>query len=376
MAEPSEAAASYFGATSKKRFAIGASAGTRPTGTLRVLRAGVWSPDDVLWAEKLVDRYENTTLRLIQAAGQITGVNDEDSEANVSSSLIPKTIHFIWLGSKPIPQQWSRENNVVHDPKEDHTSWNTCMGSWAKHHPLSSGWEIKLWTESNVQSTFLDDDASRSMSNSAAYEYAISDQNYGLASDILRLEILWHFGGVYADIDYLCTASVDYLHSSLTFYCGASNVGCIEINNGLMGCTRQHMLVKRMMDDINKWFDGISTIKASQPNASQPRGTPSFLSSFLDEQSAESLSKAIALTHEDVIRHTGPGLITRTLTGLLGNSDTMDTRVAVLPASYFHPYPNCDRHSLGNYQDTQAFVESYRNNKTRAIHLWGCSWQD
>mmetsp|Transcript_26388 Transcript_26388/g.57189 ORF Transcript_26388/g.57189 Transcript_26388/m.57189 type:complete len:365 (-) Transcript_26388:1751-2845(-) len=364
MAEPSEAAASFFGATSNKRLAIDASAGIRPKGTLRVLRAGVWSPDDVLWAEKLVDRYENTTLSLIQP-------NGNDSDANVSSFLIPKTIHFIWLGSKPIPQQWSPENNVARDPREDHTSWNACMGSWSKHHPLSSGWEIKLWTESNVQSTFLDDDAPRSMSNGAAYEYAVSDQNYGLASDILRLEILWHFGGVYADIDYLCTASVDFLHSSLTFYCGASNVGCIEINNGLMGCTRQHVLVKRMMDDINKWFDGISTTKASQP-----RGSPSVLSSFLDEQSAESLSKAIALTHEDVIRHTGPGLITRTLTGLLVNSDKMDTRVAVLPASYFHPYPNCDRHSLSNYQDTRAFVESYMNSNTRAIHLWGCSWQD
>mmetsp|Transcript_592 Transcript_592/g.1040 ORF Transcript_592/g.1040 Transcript_592/m.1040 type:complete len:94 (+) Transcript_592:2-283(+) len=47
------------------------------------------------------------------------------------------------------------------------------------------------------------------MKNSAGYQRAIRNQNYGMASDILRLEILNVFGGVYVDVDYWCVKSLN-----------------------------------------------------------------------------------------------------------------------------------------------------------------------
>lgn len=361
MNQPSKAACAYFGVASEG-IAL----------PLRPLRAGVWSTNDISWAELLVDRYEHVTLPLIQAGQHV------DHESNETTTLIPKIIHFIWLGPKAIPQHLSIADDAkTHETSNEHHEWNACMRSWLEHHPLSSGWEINLWTESDAQSTFLASDASFSMKNSAAYEYAILKKNYGLASDILRLELLWHVGGLYVDIDYLCTASVNDLHSTLTFYCGASNVGCVEVNNGLVGCTKRHALVKRMVDDIHEWFDNTPSMRESSARAATVMPS-SFLTSFLDEQSAESLSKVTELTHEDVIKHTGPGLITRTLINALPNTadgDDGEREVAVLPASYIHSLPNCKRHDIRDHTDKQDFIETYGDSTTRAIHLWGCSWQ-
>ena len=297
---------------------------------------------------------------------------------------IPKTIHFIWLGSRSIPWHFKAEEggtDTCGETNADTEGWNECMRSWQEHHPPSSGWTIRLWTEVEVKSTFFHDTSECKMTNQAAYEYALSKQNYGLASDILRLELLSSFGGVYVDIDYLCMAPLDDLHSAATLYCGASNVGCVEINNGLFGCAKRHKVVQRKIEDIGEWFGE----KIEQEELETAPAASAFLSSFLDAETTQSLTRAKELTHEDVIRHTGPGLITRmmmmtVLADLADVGDEEDSgdmdRVMVLPAQYFHSLPNDSRAYVGECEAADAFSKKIcRSDTTRAVHLWGCSWQ-
>ena len=84
--------------------------------------------------------------------------------------MIPKIIHYIWLGGKEEPKLLQK-----------------CKESWKKYCP---DYEIKRWDESN-----LDMDK---------YKYAkdaIAAKKYAFAADVFRFEILKLYGGIYVDVD-------------------------------------------------------------------------------------------------------------------------------------------------------------------------------
>ena len=321
------------------------------------------------------------------------------------------------------------------------------MRSWKKHHPSSRGWRIHLWTEDDII-----DDADRrvdnhdekketkqtpafhlgigEMHNARGYRRASKIGNYGMASDILRLEILNKFGGVYVDVDYWCVDPLDDVVAAredgrpVQLFCGASNAGCVELNNGLLACRRGgHPVLWEMMDSIRSYFDA--------PSSNRDR-TASLLSSFLDPAAASALEAARRVgrdvSPEEVVENTGPGLLTRALCRWLVGGGAGDrpsdrgrrdsawevvafdpSRVAVFPSRAFHPFPNRLRGELPSSGDAptgedrlatgrrgggvatddggrqpsgvgpspsrsmlRAFVVP---GETKAIHLWGCSWQ-
>lgn len=84
--------------------------------------------------------------------------------------MIPKTIHYIWLGGAPLPELVEK-----------------CIASWQK---LCPDYEIKKWDESNL--------------NLDLYPYvrqAYDAKKYAFASDVLRYQIIWENGGIYLDVD-------------------------------------------------------------------------------------------------------------------------------------------------------------------------------
>ena len=369
------------------------STGAADAGTCRrKLRHGVWSSNDAAWAHGLVERYNVIALPLLTASAGNGGGDSFTRAKEQPAARIPKIIHFIWLGSQPIPRHFKTEMDKKHAAKinkeihlKDKEQWNACMRSWVDHHPPSSGWTVRLWTEKEVVAKFFDTTSEYTMINRDAYEYALSKRNYGLASDVLRLEVLSTFGGVYVDIDYLCTAPFDDLHSAATFYCGASNVGCVEINNGLMGSALGHKVTQMMIRKIGNWF--CDNVEQEEAEAAPGVAASAFLSSFLDTETAQSLTKAKELSHEDVVRHTGPGLITRVMMEILADlsdgendvdSEDLDGAdcIMVLPAQYFHSLPNTSRGGVSEFENVEEFCKSsWYKNTTRAVHLWGCSWQ-
>jgi inositol phosphorylceramide mannosyltransferase catalytic subunit len=91
--------------------------------------------------------------------------------------VIPRTIHHIWIGPDPLP--------------DDHRRW---MRSWKRHHP---NWEHRLWTEENLPEDPIRPEILERLR--VPVERA----------DILRLEILYRHGGVYVDTDLECLRPLD-----------------------------------------------------------------------------------------------------------------------------------------------------------------------
>ncbi|MBP5651083.1 MAG: glycosyl transferase [Clostridia bacterium] len=84
--------------------------------------------------------------------------------------MIPKIIHYIWLGKGETPKVFDK-----------------CLASWKKYCP---DWEIKRWDESNLNIDLC-----------PYVREAYDARKFAFASDVLRLDVLNRFGGVYLDID-------------------------------------------------------------------------------------------------------------------------------------------------------------------------------
>lgn len=92
--------------------------------------------------------------------------------------MIPKIIHYCWFGGKPLPPLAER-----------------CIASWKKWLP---DYEIRRWDESNFDVN--------------AIEYtrqAYARRKYAFVSDYARFWILYHYGGLYFDVDVEAVASFD-----------------------------------------------------------------------------------------------------------------------------------------------------------------------
>lgn len=112
---------------------------------------------------------------------------------------IPKKIHYIWLGGKPLPDEF-KEN----------------IQSWRKYNP---DYEIIRWDESNY-------DFSKSDYVREAYE----SKEWGFASNYMRLDIVFNHGGIYLDTDVKALKSFDVLLNDDVFFnmgnSVSTNMGC------------------------------------------------------------------------------------------------------------------------------------------------------
>lgn len=134
---------------------------------------------------------------------------------------IPKIIHQIWLGKKPIPEECTHY-----------------MKTWKEHHP---DWQYYLWTDADcAQFNFF---------NQYLFDKAI---NPGEKSDIWRYEILEHYGGVYVDIDMECVKSLDELHEMFDFYVGLQplDTGYVQLGIGIIGACPHHPILQHAIQAL------------------------------------------------------------------------------------------------------------------------------
>lgn len=215
-----------------------------------------------------------------------------------SSIKIPKKIHQIWLGS-PVPDRFARY-----------------AATWKEHHP---DWDYILWTDKEI--------AQLTLENQEIYDRAI---NYAERSDIARYEILYRFGGLYADTDCECIKSFDALHHSYDFYAGAelpalaSWLGIIILPNAIIGAKPGHPIMRECINEVRK---------RSSNNSN------------------------------DIVLKTGPLLFTDVTLKRINDTELKNI---VLPASFFYPIDKETKNRIAILSMVQP--------ETYAIHHWAGSW--
>jgi inositol phosphorylceramide mannosyltransferase catalytic subunit len=211
--------------------------------------------------------------------------------------LIPPIIHFVWLGS-PLPA-----------PRQE------IIDTWRRLHP---SWKIKVWTDDEAKAF--------PFRNLKAFEAA---KNYGEKADIFRYEILFLYGGVYADTDVECLRPFDILCKSCDFFSGLS--ADHFLGNALMGAAPRHPIIKRLLDSI----------KPGPGDNDQKRITSS----------------------------TGPVAYTKLFFSTIVN---FRGKAVIFPPSYFYPF------TLSEHYQRPAIsceeMKKYIHPESMAIHYWMGSW--
>lgn len=129
--------------------------------------------------------------------------------------MIPKIIHYVWFGGKPLGEKEL-----------------ACIASWKKYCP---DYEIKRWDEDNFDLDI----------NSYCKE-AYAAKKWAFVSDYVRLWVLVNNGGVYMDTDVEVTKPLDSF-LELEAFSGFESDG--DIPTGIMGCRKGFPLFQALLDD-------------------------------------------------------------------------------------------------------------------------------
>lgn len=336
------------------------------------MKWGLWSHHDREWLACVTSHF-NAAWR--ESASQDAPGQAMPPEAKIQTDTatvqsIPRIVHHIWLGSE-LPERFQRLRQ-----------------GWIDTHLQSSSrsvWEFKLWSETEIEEFGLE--------NKGAYERA---KNWGEKSDIARYEILNRFGGIYVDVDFLSLRPLDELVDRLSFFAGLSNVGAVEINNGIIGCRAGHPIMRALIDSIKS--------TSASGNASKPTtaagasalhellsgsggggmGTD-LLSAFAGLDTIKAALSATTQTSNDAacstITRTGPGLFTRTVmeAAMRGGLEEGEGGLGIVfPVSYFYPISNRKSDSTGtcSEEEVQNVIDEYGGrDDVYAAHMWAKSWQ-
>lgn len=125
-------------------------------------------------------------------------------------SLIPKKIHYMWLGKKQIPSNLQK-----------------CIDSWKKYCP---DYEIIQWDENNYD-----------INKHAYMRDAYARGAYGFVPDYARLDILYRHGGIYMDTDVEVIKNLDPLLYQEAF-CGVEKWQVVNFG-GCSGAVKEHPMV-------------------------------------------------------------------------------------------------------------------------------------
>ena len=134
--------------------------------------------------------------------------------------MIPKTIHYCWLGGAPLPGLALK-----------------CIESWKKFCP---DYRIVLWDENNLD-----------LSSDRYVRYQFAAKNWALTTDFLRFKILYDHGGVYFDTDVELIKPIDELLKKHAFI-GIDSVGFVNPGSGL-GSEKDFPLWKVLLDQYNAY---------------------------------------------------------------------------------------------------------------------------
>lgn len=135
--------------------------------------------------------------------------------------MIPKIIHYCWMGGAPLPELAER-----------------CMASWKEHMP---NWEYKCWNEANF------DIAAAPLYVKQAYEA----RKFAFVSDYVRLWALEQYGGLYMDVDFLVHKPFDYLMDKYPAFAGVEGCKRQAIMMGVIASEAHGAWVKDMIATYN-----------------------------------------------------------------------------------------------------------------------------
>lgn len=148
--------------------------------------------------------------------------------------MIPKKLHYIWLGNNSKP-------NLM----------DICINSWREKLP---DYEIIEWNEGNL-------DFENEINNNTFLKECLDRKLWAFLSDYFRMKVLYENGGIYLDTDMQIIKNLDEFLKD-DFFIGLESEDMISA--GIIGAVSHHEVVKDILDFYKEdiWNEPIYTIPA------------------------------------------------------------------------------------------------------------------
>ena len=214
--------------------------------------------------------------------------------------LIPRTLHRVWLGGPP-PAEVVRFGET-----------------WRRHHP---DWDFVLWDEAKVRAEGF-----------GTADLIAQASCFGQKVDVLRVEILNRYGGVYVDTDFECFRPIDTLLRRYEFFASSAFIlqahlgwpsvwpSPLIVNNAFIGARANHPILTAYLDRIRRDWKPAAAYRVAP-----------------GELSAIAILAMGGRAKADHVKELGlrTYLPFHDVTAELAGAD--DRRDVVLPHTYFHP---------------------------------------
>jgi mannosyltransferase OCH1-like enzyme len=132
--------------------------------------------------------------------------------------MIPKKIHYVWIGSS--------KGNLE----------NICINSWREKLPE---YEIIEWNEKNF-------DIEKEIKDKPFLQECYRQKLWAFISDYIRLKVLYEYGGIYMDTDMQIIKDITPLLENKSVFFGYEDEK--HINAAIIGTVAGHDLFKKLLD--------------------------------------------------------------------------------------------------------------------------------
>lgn len=259
--------------------------------------------------------------------------NNESKIQPKENAIIPTVIHHVWLGSKlPVRYEDLRATWINMHPNWNYVLWTDQISNYDQGLVVNDVAELEQYLNRDDLhgKKFVIDVKNFKLRNQKLFDLS---RNYGEKSDILRYEVLYHFGGLYVDTDFECVKSFDKLHHMYNFYVSLLPVYKIAtLANGVIGSIKKCSFLLGCIEKLNS-ISG---------------------KSFLEND------------WQSILYTTGPMFFQGCFCQFLKNNE--HNGMIAFPASYFFPIDDKQK-NLGREK-----INKFISADTYAIHYWGCSW--
>lgn len=153
------------------------------------------------------------------------------------AEIIDRTIHTFWFSGDPIPEGYKR-----------------CLESWKRHCP---DYQIKIWNMETYDCT-----------KNLFMRQALEKRKWAFVADYARIDVLYHQGGIYMDMDVEVIRNMDNLLGNDAFFSFDMHN---DIGLEIFGTKKANPLLKKMIDLYNvSEFDSAQMAVLAQPRHIRP----------------------------------------------------------------------------------------------------------
>lgn len=213
---------------------------------------------------------------------------------------IPKIIHLMWFGGER-PKYFDYFINEIKRINHDY--------------------HVFEWSENNINFE---------LKNKQLFE---NTTNYGAKSDILRFEVLYEYGGIYMDLDFLQIKKFDDL-LNYDFFAGTHDLAPNELWPCVVGATPKHEICEEFLLGLSE---------------TSPIGRHE-IDRVMNEVSVHYFTKVF-------------------------NKKTWDCNYKIFVGSEFYPFPLEDRIMIRNFTEQDInHIRSFATENTYCIHFHTTTW--